>query len=230
MSIINLLLLQNTYPVRLASEIGLINSVVVSEMIKKSEFNYIDDMIISASCRAVGISKVSNILNELSNIGICERDTKNKSSRVSIKWLEEFESDEIEVDVKEASVFRDEEFKRLFKSWCSVLKAKGFTVREKDLLSRFEGKEIHESLKALEYSINNKFTTLYFNEKNKARNGFGAKENNGENRGASQGNINSPRHWSNGGSGKNDEGSRNRAGEERASVRKGHRSLEDEEI
>lgn len=217
--LIELLATHKSYPVNLAMIIGIEEAVAINEILGLCSFNAALVGDVEPRLRKAGIKKPSDMLFSLAKIGILEYNNLEETVKINTRWFEEQDDDlDIVVDRTISEVFSNPEFKSLFDKWNSVLMAKGFLKSKKELLALFEGKSLEQSKKALIYSINNKYKSLYFNER---------EENN---RRDSKEDRNNTRLRAYGRAGKGDGASGDRDREEKSPVRKGFTSIEGEEI
>lgn len=218
--LLELLATHKSYPVNLAMVIGIEEAVAINEILGLCSFNTALVSDVEPRLRKAGIKKPSDMLFSLAKmIGILEYNNLEETVKINTRWFEEQDDGlDIVVDRTISEVFSNPEFKSLFAKWKSVLLAKGFKKSEKELLSLFEGKSLEQSKKALIYSINNKYKSLYFNER---------EENN---RRDSKEDRNNTRPGAYGRAGKGDREVGDRDREEKQAIRKGFTSIEGEEI
>ena len=218
-TLIEILATHKSYPVNLAMIIGIEEAVAINEILGLCNLNAALVSDVEPRLRKAGIKKPSDMLFSLAKIGILEYNNLEETVKINTRWFEEQDDDlDIVVDRTISEVFSNPEFKSLFDKWNSVLMAKGFLKSKKELLALFEGKSLEQSKKALIYSINNKYKSLYFNER---------EENN---RRDSKEDRNNTRLRAYGRAGKGDGEVGNRDREEKPTVRKGFTSIEGPEI
>jgi hypothetical protein len=213
--LIELLATHKSYPVNLAMIIGIEEAVAINEILGLCNLNAALVSDVEPRLRKAGIKKPSDMLFSLAKIGILEYNNLEETVKINTRWFEEQDDDlNIVVDRKHIELFSNLMFQASFKKWRSILLAKGSKKTEKELLSLFEGKSLTTALKALEYSIHNKYTSLYFNER---------EENN---RRDSKEDRNNARPGAYGRAGKGDGEVGDRDREEKPTVRKGFTSIE----
>ena len=214
-TLIEILATHKSYPVNLAMIIGIEEAVAINEILGLCNLNAALVSDVEPRLRKAGIKKPSDMLFSLAKIGILEYNNLEETVKINTRWFEEQDDDlDIVVDRTISEVFSNPEFKSLFDKWNSVLMAKGFLKSKKELLALFEGKSLEQSKKALIYSINNKYKSLYFNER---------EENN---RRDSKEDGNNPRHRAYGRAGEGNGAVREGDREEKPTVRKGYTSIE----
>jgi len=216
-ALVDLLINQKSYPVNLAVAIGIENAVSVNEIIKFCGFNPGPKENVERLLKNAGVKKPTDTLFELSKIGII-LDDQISNIRINTKYFDEYESElVVKVDKSHSEIYNHPDFKRLFRTWMSIHIAKGSKKKEKDLLILFQGKTLQQSIKALELSINNRYLSIFFNERENDR-GNSEKYRADSRSGAYEG------------SGKRDGETSEGIREERKTVRKGFSNLEESEI
>ena len=210
--LINLLLSQNSYPVNLAHEIGIENSVAVNEILKCSGFSPVAEALLIPRFNKAGIKDFFECRNRLHSIGLITCFHDEADIQLNKFWFEK--KDSIHVEIKK-TIYQDKEFSKLFSEWKNMLIKKGVKRKNEYFEELFKDVDLDVAKKALKYSIDNKFTTLYFNER--------FKQNSEGNRSSYRAVPNSRTAERNGVSGKRSE-------ETGGAVHKGLKSLGGEEI
>lgn len=154
-----------SYPVSLAKKIGCERAVLWYELFRKyGELSFSIDESIGIN---LGILKSKDTFQSLFQLGFLEKD----DDKYKINFEKLFESSDgasLNSDIKPP--FTDSAFISLLSDFMNVLKSKGRRVDRKNIYSLFEGKTLEESKRALEYSIKQKYVTLFFNDESKGYN------------------------------------------------------------
>ena len=158
-----------SYPVSLAKKIGCERAVLWYELFRKyGDLSFPMDESIGVN---LGILKSKDTFQSLFQLGFLEKD----DDKYKINFEKLFESsDGASLNSEIKPPFTDSAFISLLSDFMNVLKSKGRRVDRKNIYSLFEGKTLEDSKKALQYSINQKFVTLYFNDKSKGYDKSGA--------------------------------------------------------
>ena len=222
-SLVTLLFKTKSYPVNLAIEIGLENACALYELLQANGFNTIRHCDASVRLSEIGIRDTNLVLERLvENKALIATD--GGFYKVSLEWLEKDE--ELELSNINPSFFLDKEFCSLILAYKNLLIKKGRKdIKINEIKNLFREKSKSQSIRALQYSISNNFSSLYFNSKDEDD-----EINRRGNGGSSKGNKPNNGAWSNGGS-KNTVGETGKGDrEEKPKLRSGFRSIGEEDI
>lgn len=163
---ISLFLERGSYPLSLARKIGIQEAIAVECILKTSEWGPIDKDDLQLKLSKLSMPSIDGLITRLSSLGV----VKILARSISLNREYFVANDEFEIDLAiEQPLISNREFKTLFEAWKKILASKGRRFPDCDLLSKFEGKNLDESIAALRLSVTNKYTSLFFNERNKHR-------------------------------------------------------------
>ena len=163
--LITLLAYQVSYPLKLAHEIGIEGAIAVSDIIKHDCLGLLNEgNRLVERLKQLGVRKPHQVIEDLRNLGVISFYGDSNLITLNESFFEEI--DELSVEVK-SSIWQDKEFLSLLNRWKAILIAKAVRKSEKDFTAMFEGKDAESAKQALQYSIDNRLTTLYYRENNR---------------------------------------------------------------
>ena len=147
-----------TYPIDLARLIGVEESALLYSLIrfhwKQSFFKSTAGWIWKDSC-----------FDKLINLELIIYHEIAKSYHINYEKLEEILTPKEFKLPTAIPTFTDNKFITKCDEWHRILKDKNRSKTRKEIYSLFEGKTLEQSLEVLQYAIDNKHVTLFFNEK-----------------------------------------------------------------
>jgi hypothetical protein len=209
--LINLLLSQNSYPLGLAHEIGIENAVAVNEILKYAGFSEVSEAELIPRFEKAGLKHFFESRNKLHKLGLLTVLHDESKVQLLESWFKE--QDTLQVDIK-PTLYQDKEFVSLLTKWKALLFSKGVKRPESYFEELFRGKDAEAVKSALKYSIDNKYTSLYFKD--------------GSHKQSSTGNLGASRGSSNSRTGGGVKESGDRSSKTGGAVHKGFRRLGDE--
>ncbi len=183
--LIELLARQGTYPLDLAHEIGIEGAIAVNEIIKLYGLQKGARDGIQFQFKKAGIKDPLDMVAYLSSKGIIEYDAF--TIQIQESYFHELDDFDLNVEIK-PSIWQDKEFLALLARWKAILTSKAIRKSEKDFALMFEGKDHNSVKRALQYSIDNRLSTLFYSENNRGHTKADSlNRGGGANRGAGEG-------------------------------------------
>lgn len=161
--LITLLSNQAGYPLGLAHEIGIEEAIAVSQIVNMAGgFGYVNGEQVAQRLKQLALKKPYQTIEDLYQLGVTTQ--KGETIAINQDFFQEIE--ELGVEVK-SSIWQDKEFLSLLSKWKQILISKAVRKSEKDFTLMFEGKDVESAKQALQYSIDNRLSTLYYRENNR---------------------------------------------------------------
>jgi hypothetical protein len=162
--LITLLAHHVSYPLGLAHEIGIDGAIAVSQFINLGGGGYVHAERLAECLKGLAVKKQHQVIEDLRVLGVLSLHNGGSMLKLNTEFFEEI--DDLKVEIK-ASIWQDKEFLALLTKWKAILTSKAVRKSEKDFTAMFEGKDPESVKQALQYSIDNRLTTLYYRENNR---------------------------------------------------------------
>jgi hypothetical protein len=162
--LITLLASQGGYPLGLAQEIGIEGAIAVSQFISLGGGGYVHGERLAERLKGLAVKKPHQVIEDLRVLGVLSLHNGGSMLKLNTEFFEDL--DDLQAEIK-SSIWQDKEFLALLAKWKLILTAKAVRKTEKDFTAMFEGKDPDSVKQALQYSIDNRLTTLYYRENNR---------------------------------------------------------------
>jgi hypothetical protein len=151
----------NNYPVKLAQKIGLERAALWYELFRRygeTTFQFVESIPL-----LLGITKARECFDSLYSLGYL---IKNEDGTYGIDFDKIFEvTDGASLNAEIKPPFSDTRFITLLNDYIRFLKEKGRKTDKRSLYKQFDGQTLEVSINALKLALNNRWITLFFNDK-----------------------------------------------------------------